>query len=254
VDGKFQGGMNEYGLCWDANGLPPVSMYWNTSGEEIWYFNHSIWIWMQPLLECQNVNDVINWFGTYDLGDILGGQHHYCDADGNAVVVSVNSTGNFTYTTMGNNNYLVSTNFNVAWPDNHYDPYPCDRYSIVTSMLGELDTEEVLTPEACQDILEAVAVSQTSYSNVFDPVNQEMYLNILQDFSKTAKVNLHDELAKISSSDDETLFHDSYYYQQVPLVDLFKTIPGYSPLIVSFSVLIAVCGLVLFIIRKKLYR
>ena len=64
----------------------------------------------------------------YDLGDIFGGQSHFCDADGNAVVVSVNSTGNFTYSTIGAENFLISTNFNVAWPDNHYDPYPCPRY------------------------------------------------------------------------------------------------------------------------------
>jgi hypothetical protein len=172
VDGKFQGGMNEYGLCWDSNGLPAVDMYWNTSGKELWYFNYSIWVWMQPLLECKNISDVITWFSTYDLGDVIGGQEHYCDADGNAVVVSVNSTGNFTFTTMGENHYLVSTNFNIAWPDNHHDPYPCPRYVTVTSMLEDITTEEELTPEACQEILEAVATSQTSYSNVFDPVHQ----------------------------------------------------------------------------------
>ncbi len=252
VDGKFQGGMNEYGLCWDANGLPPVSMFWNTSGKEVWYFNYSIWIWMQPLLECRNVNDVITWFSTYDLGDEFGGQSHFCDAEGNAVVVSVNSTGNFTYTTMGTDSFLVSTNFNVAWPDNHYDPYPCERYLTVTTMLEELDTEEELTAEACQDILETVVVSQTSYSNVFDPVNQEMYLNIYQDFSKTAKVNLHDELAKVTPTNENTLFHDSYYYQQVPLADFFKEIPGYSNLILVVSSVLAVCGLVLFLRRKKI--
>ncbi|TFG16404.1 MAG: hypothetical protein EU530_11855 [Promethearchaeota archaeon] len=252
VDGKFQGGMNEYGLCWDSNGLPPVSMYWNMSGKEVWYFNYSIWIWMQPLLECQNVDDVINWFNTYNLGDVYGGQSHFCDAEGNAVVVSVNSTGNFTYTTMGTNSFLVSTNFNVAWPDNHYDPYPCERYSKVTTMLEELDTEEELTAKACQDVLEAVAVGQTSYSNVFDPVHQEMYLNIYQDFSKTAKVNLHDELAKITPTDKNTLFHDSYYYQQIPLTNLFKKIPGYSTIILAVSSILAVYGLVLFFSRKKL--
>jgi hypothetical protein len=251
VDGKFQGGMNEYGLCWDSNGLPPVSMYWNTSGKEIWYFNYSIWIWMQPLLECKNINDVIKWFSTYDLGDEFGGQSHFCDAEGNAVVVSVNSTGNFTYTTMGTAPFLVSTNFNVAWPDNHYDPYPCERYSTVTTMLEELDTEEKLTVEACQDILEAVAVSQTSYSNVFDPVNQEMYLNINQDFSKTAKVNLHDELAKVSPTGEDTLYHESYYYQEILLADLFNKIPGYSPIIVISLMLIATIGIALYILDKK---
>ncbi|MHA1110392.1 MAG: hypothetical protein ACTSRE_04780 [Promethearchaeota archaeon] len=251
IDGKFQGGMNEYGLCWDSNGLPPVSMYWNTSGKEIWYFTADIWIWMQPLLECRDVSDVITWFSTYDLGDLFGGQSHFCDADGNSVVVSVNSTGNFTYTIMGEENLLVSTNFNIAWPDNHYDPYPCSRYETVTTMLEDITTEEKLTPEACRDILETVAVSQTSYSNVFDPVNQEMYLNINQDFENTMKLNLHDELAKVTPDGDDTLLHESYYYQQILLADLYKKIPGYLPIFIVSSMLISIISLAMYILKKK---
>ena len=251
IDGKFQGGMNEYGLCWDSNGLPPVSMYWNASGNEIWYFNHSIWIWMQPLLECQNVEDVIDWFGTYDLGDIFGGQSHFCDADGNAVVVSVNSTGNFTYTTMGEEDFLISTNFNIAWPDNHYDPYPCPRYETVTTMLEDITTEQDLTPEACQAILEAVVTDQTSYSNVFDPVNQEMYLNIYQDFDNTMKLNLHEELAKVTPDGEDTLLHESYYYQQILLADLFKKIPGYLPIFIISSMIISLVAIAMYILKKN---
>lgn len=251
LDGRFQGGMNEYGLCWDSNGLPPVSMYWNMSGKEIWYFNHSIWIWMQPLLECRNVDDVITWFSTYDLGDIIGGQSHFCDADGNAVVVSVNSTGNFTFSTIGAENFLISTNFNVAWPDNHYDPYPCPRYETATTMLEDITTENEVTAEACQDILEAVVTTQTSYSNVFDPVNQEMYLNIYQDFDNTMKLNLHEELAKVTPDGEDTLFHESYYYHQILLADLFKKIPGYFPIMIISSMVIAIVGITMYILSKK---
>lgn len=251
VDGKMQGGMNEYGLSWDANGLPPVSMYENTSGKELWYFNYSIWVWMQTLLECRNISDVIQWFQTYDLGDAMGGQAHYCDANGNAVVVSVNSTGNFTFTTMGANDFLVSTNFNVAWPENHYDPYPCPRYQTATYMLKDITTEKELTPKACQDILEAVATSQTSYSNVFDPIHQEMYLNIYQDFSKTANLNLHDELEKVTPDGKDTLHSHSYYYKEILMADLFKSIPSYVPLIVVFSILIAMCSIAVISLRTR---
>lgn len=254
VDGRFQGGMNEYGLCWDSNGLPPVSMYWNTSGKEVWYFNHSIWIWMQPLLECRNTSDVINWYNTYDLGDVFGGQNHYCDANGNAVVVSVNSTGNFTYTTMGAENYLVSTNFNIAWPDNHHDPYPCSRYETATTMLEDISTEEDLTAEACKDILETIVTNQTSYSNVFDPVNQEMYLNIYQNFKRTVKINLHEELADVTPDAESTLTHESYYYKQILLEDLFKIIPGYTLISIIGFMIAAIISITVVILKKNSSR
>lgn len=256
VDGRFQGGMNEYGLCWDSNGLPAVPMEWNVGGKELWYFNTSIWVWMQPLLECRNTSDVINWYETYDLGDGLGGQSHFCDADGNALVVGVNSTTNLTYTTMGEDNFLVSTNFNLAWPDNHYDPYPCPRYQTVTTMLEEITTEEDLTPEACQDILKEVASTQTSYSNIFDSVNQEMYLNIYQDFENTVKLNLHEELAKVTPYGEETLYHPSYYYKQILLADLFKndSIPGYRQFILIASMIIGTCSLSLVLFRNKIVK
>ncbi len=249
-DGRMQGGMNEYGLCWDGNGLPAVSMNQNSDGEQIWY--PEVWVWMQVLLECRNISDVIQWFDTYDLGDAWAGQGHYCDADGNALVVSVNSTGDLTFTMIGEANFLVSTNFNLAWPENRYEPYPCPRYATVINMLADITTEENLTPEACQAILEEVSTTQTSYSNVFDPVNQEMYLNIYQDFEHTKILNLHEELSKVTPDAEDTLTDKIYYYQQVLLAGLFvNSIPGYSSLIIIGSTLVAVGSLVMVFWRKK---
>ena len=253
IDGKMQGGMNEYGLCWDANGLPPVPMNRNISGKEVWNLTYPIWVWMQTLLECRNVSDIVKWFQTHDLGDELGGQAQYCDANGDAVVVSVNSTGNLTFTTIGEKNYIVSTNFNVAWPENHYDPYPCPRYETITNMLNNITTEEELTPQACQDILKAVATSETSYSNVFDPVHKEIYLNIYQDFSKTVHLNLQEELQKVTANTKDTLHNQSYYYKEILMADLFKSnsIPSYIPLLVVLTILISLCALALFLSLKR---
>ena len=86
---------------------------------------------------------------------------------------------------------------------------------------------------------------------MFDPVNQEMYLNIYQDFEKTAKINLHEELAKVTLDGEDTLHHESYYYHQILLADLFKKIPGYFPIIIISSMVIATIGITMYILSKK---
>jgi hypothetical protein len=78
-----------------------------------------------------------------------------------------------------------------------------------------------------------------------------MYLNIYQDFSKTAKLNLHEELEKVTPDAKATLYHESYYYQEVLLADLFKSIPSYMPILIVFSIVIAVWSLGISLLRKK---
>ena len=57
-DGWEQGGMNEYGLCFDANGLPPTTFHLD-SGLFYPYTSHAL---AETLWECKNVSDVIEWY------------------------------------------------------------------------------------------------------------------------------------------------------------------------------------------------
>jgi len=202
------GGMNEHGLVFDINGLPSVSLYDNPNGSSFWTngicnIHASIW-------DCKNVEEVIEWYKSYKWDTSMGGQIHYGDATGDAVVVSVDPSTHKLAFTRKTGNFIVSTNFNLNDSRNAYD-YPCGRYNTATEMLGEIDSEENLTVQACADILYAVRMTgggcHTLYSNIFDLVNLDLYLNYGEDYQLQKKVNLLDELSQQESFE---LFDISY--------------------------------------------
>ncbi|WP_455280984.1 hypothetical protein, partial [[Eubacterium] cellulosolvens] len=120
---------------------------------------------------------------------------------GDAVVISVDPITHTWAFTRKNGNFIVSTNFNLNNTNNAYD-YPCYRYNTATQMLSEIENEEDLTIQACADLLYAVhleGVCTTLYSNIFDPVNLDVYLNYGENYQKQKKVNLLDELRQRES-------------------------------------------------------
>ncbi len=218
VDGYPQGGMNEKGLCFDANGLPPTPI--NYSAGYIYPYTHPFY---EILWEYSTVNETIEWFSTHYFGTNMECQIHFADATGDAVVVSVDVDGNFAFTRINGSTYLVSTNFNLANIENGW--YPCLRYDTACTMLAEILTEEELTVETCRDVLDAVHSEgqyRTRYSNVFDLVNQEMYIYHDRNFDKVAKLNLTDELAQIHLEDEDTEIGNGVYYKSFSIADIMN--------------------------------
>jgi choloylglycine hydrolase len=196
ADGWPQGGMNDEGLCLDANGLPPVSLAAQPSRTSYPYgfdwFNYF-------LRSSSTVEDIIQFRQTHGFRQdmTISWQEHWADATGDAVVVSVGTDEDWAFTRMDNSTFLVSTNWNLANPDNGW--YPCGRYETATLMLSTITQEEELTVEAFRDILDAVhqeGLYASQYSNVFDLVNRDIYLYHYYDFEKVVKLNLDEELAK----------------------------------------------------------
>ena len=59
------GGMNEYGLCFDINGLPSLDLIENPDGSSFYtpsgcHFGTSLW-------DCKNVEEVIEWYKTHGI-------------------------------------------------------------------------------------------------------------------------------------------------------------------------------------------
>jgi hypothetical protein len=145
------------------------------------------------------VEDIIQFRQTHGFRQDMeiSWQEHWADATGDAVVVSVGTDEDWAFTRMDNSTFLVSTNWNLANPDNGW--YPCGRYETATLMLSTITQEEELTVEAFRDILDAVhqeGLYASQYSNVFDLVNRDIYLYHYYDFEKVVKLNLDEELAK----------------------------------------------------------
>lgn len=258
VDGWEQGGMNEYGLCFDANGLPDISLNLDPAASYPYTPN----VLAQVLWDCKTVAEVIAWFQNIKWEGTLGGQFHYADSTGDAVVVGVNATGQWVFTRI-DSSYLVSTNFNLNDTSSGY--YPCSRYDTATQMLGEISTEEDLNVSACAEVLYAVhqeGTYATKYSNVCDPVNLEFYFNTGEEFTEHEKFNLTAKLADTESFEHKNSFLGVYGVDDGILVKTEKidvqietTTPS-SPASTDFPFVTVIlctslCALTYAILRKK---
>ncbi len=191
-------GMNEHGLICASSELPTSNVDFNYYSTLPWTLSHLV---AHTLWDCKDVDEVIAFFSELKL-DAIDKQFHYADKNGNAVVVSVNATGRWTFTNM-TTNYLVSTNYNLANYEN--GEYPCSRYTSVTQMLNEITIEEDLTISACSDILYAVHQEGelgTKYSNIFDPVNMDLYLNQGWKFWRNKKISVMDKIDENNSFEE----------------------------------------------------
>ena len=227
VNGLYQvmGGMNDQGLCYDANSIPRE--YLNEQEGELWIPLDGCWdlLWI-----CSTVDEVIEWYQTHRLPSTINWncQLHYADATGNAVIITA-SNGEVQFVGKGNDSYLVSTNFNRVDVSSHYFDYPCWRYNTAVEMLGDITSEENLTIEACSSILNEVHFEQslfndikTLYSTVYDCVNTKMHLYYLYDFENTVTFDLEDEYSKIDLS-------STNYSLQYKLVDNTYFIKNFFP-------------------------
>ncbi len=255
VDSWPQGGMNEYGLCYDANGLPEVALNLDIYKS----YPYSEYALSQVLWECRNVEEVINWYQTHRWFS-LGCQIHYADKSGDALVVGANTTTGKWVFTRKISTFLVSTNFNLDDHENGH--YPCSRYTTATQMLDKM-TEDNLTISSCANLLYEVhqeGTYGTKYSNIFDPVNLDIYFNQGRQFSKYEKTNLLEKLNGEESFDEKEKFFGitgTKGYISVNTVKIDIQIRTANPItvpIVIFVILGVLCIPISLLIRSKIRK
>ncbi len=208
---SYQGGINDKGLCFDANALPdskinPHSELTTPPFYKPPYDNYAIWAPVLILRKAANVEEAIkiaskyqgkNW---YPKSGYLDYQINLADAKGDAVVISVDENGELAFTRKKKGDkYLVSTNFNRANPKNAFD-YPCRRYNIAAGMLERLNKENDLSVDYFKSILDSTHVegsfNNTLYSNIFDLRNGIIYLYYWHQFDEVVVLKVDEELAK----------------------------------------------------------
>ncbi len=234
-----QGGMNENGLCFDANALPQMTL--NNHPELL---SSQGWIVKHIMDRNSNISEVIKTAQEYNWGTSMAYQVHFADAYGDAVVISSGSDGelNFTRKNAGDG-FLVSTNFNVGYPINGW--IPCWRYPVATEMLDNINHEDNLTVESVGDILNAThqeGTYATKYSNIFDPVTHDFYIYQNYNFKEVIKLNLDEELAK---GEEKYIRIDDLFSQMTKTAQTEKT--HEAPIIIFLLSLIA-----LIMIRRKI--
>lgn len=251
-----QGGMNDQGLCYDANSIPDEILDYEVKD---WSPSSSHW---DILWHCQTVDDVIDWYENHHITySPWNGQWNYVDASGNAVVVTA-TNGEITYIHRENESYLVSTNFNRADPSSHYFDYPCWRYDTAVEVLEEIQNEDELTVEACRDILDSTHFEknlfndiQTLYSNIYDPVQLDVYLYYNHEFQNPVKFNLVEENSDVDESNCNRSLYPQIFDRTYIMTDLFnETLSdslGATYLILGLGIGIPAIGLVAIVVYRK---
>jgi hypothetical protein len=209
--------MNQDGLCVAANGLPPIPMNIDPAKENYTAGSEA----GGPIHECSSVHEVIAFYNQYNYmpdgnNPVWGVQLQYADGAGDAVVVGGDENGNVTFTHMNESSFIVSTNHNLAVPDNYYPGHYLEsheRYDTATQMLGNIVAYDNLTVDAIRDVLDAIhsedpydPLMETSHSFIFNPKTLDIYVYYRYDYIKVFTFNLMDEIATLGV--DETRIYN----------------------------------------------
>jgi len=185
--GNPQGGMNDQGLFIDLNALGPNG--WQ-SVESKQKFNGHIIDYI--LAHCASVEDAIKFFKKYNVRSLRRAKLPIADKTGASIVVE---WGQGKLQILRRNGYYqVSTNF----VQTNYEPenYPCHRYKTAEQIF---QNSNKLTIDVIREILSATHAEgsyPTTYSNIYDLKNGEVYIYNFHNFEDVVKINLKDELTK----------------------------------------------------------
>lgn len=193
-----QQGVNEKGLAYDSNGLPRVEV--DPHRERIPVSEAYHLYCMQIMHECARVEEVIAWVNLHQRPPYMHDQLHFADATGDAVIISAGADGEMVFRRKApGDGFLVSTNFNVANPDNGFG-YPCWRYDRAEALLGELISKPgPLDSRDITRVMDAVHVEQgsswTLETLVADLVNGVVYIYYFYQYDRPLVLEVASELA-----------------------------------------------------------
>jgi hypothetical protein len=182
-------------LAYDANGLPRVDVSPHSERLPVsgGYTSYPIHI----LHECATVEEVITWVSTHRRYPYMHDQLHFADATGDAVVISAGKDGEVVFTRKPRGDgFLVSTNFNVAYPSSGF----CPRYDRAQELLGQLLNQgDQLTTQDAANVLDAVhmegVAGWTIESLTADLPNGVVYLYYFHQFDQPVVLNVKEEIA-----------------------------------------------------------
>ncbi len=227
-----QGGVNEKGLAFDGNALPYIRIKSHPDrlqpSEAI--VNYII------MRKCATVEEAIKMASDYDWGKIysekFAGQYMIADSTGDAAVIGFGSDGELVITRKpSGDGYIVSTNFNRAYPQNRYGTYPCKRYNTAFSMLDRINKGNDINVDYLTSVLNAVHEEgrriNTLYSNIYDLKKGVVYLYYWHNYTYAYKLKVAEIIKSnqppkrikdvFSKQITEKASNEYQYYQNLPL-------------------------------------
>lgn len=230
------GGMNEYGLAFDAFTMPRKdNLPKKDPNKKDFAYSHLLKIMQQ----CKTVDEVYTFLNLLNL-HILdgspffnGGMLLFVDKTGKYLVVEANKM------TFGNDDKFVLSNFSFA-DTKDLSTIKSERYCKGVSFLNNKTLDTTLS--FCTNLSDTMSVSReklangTLYTNIYNLEDGLIHLYFYHNYNKIVTFNLKDELAKGNQSYNFVdLFPNNTNFQQ--LLD-YKT-PKNSKTIFIFLV---ICG------------
>ena len=194
---NFEGAVNDQGLAWDCNSTPRGKLDPDPNPGKPYYLDHPNFLY-RITKKAATVDEAIRIAKNYHFGEVMLGQYHIADANGDAVVISAGPDGKVAFTRKDpGEGYLLSTNFNLAQPERG----PVDfRWETATERLEELRNGAELSPEYAMDLMKAVHLealtTYTLYQNVLDLKGNKIYLSYMSQYDEIAEIDMEEEFAK----------------------------------------------------------
>jgi hypothetical protein len=194
---NFEGAVNDQGLSWDCNSTPRGKLDPDPNLGKPYFLDHPNFLYTITK-KAATVDEAILIAENYHFGEVLKGQYHIADANGDAVVISAGPDGKIAFTRkQPGEGYLLSTNFNLAQPEKG----PVDfRWETATERLEALNISAELSPEYAMHLMEAVHLetltSYTLYQNVLDLTENKIYLTYMSQYNETAEIDMEEEFSK----------------------------------------------------------
>ncbi len=205
-DNLPQGGMNEYGLMYDGLTVPTRTPKSQAGKKEFRFrqINDDI------MSRCKTVDEVYRFLKEYDLSEVNGGMPVFVDAAGNYLVIEADTM------IRGNDAKYVISNFCPSqMPD--LSKVVQQRYHRGSRFLENKSDSSLAFCTAMMDTMHECRERKgdgTLYTSIFDLNDGIVYIYFYHDFSKVAKFNLKEELAKGAHTVDmESLFAPNAEYQ-----------------------------------------
>lgn len=210
-DNFVQGGVNERGLFFDFNSLPPIpSSQFEDWGERQEFPEGEDKLVEHILRTASSVHDAIELIEKYEI-DLASAQMHLADRAGNLAIVNASGIR------LSEAAHQTSTNFNVFTRGPYSGGRVCWRYPLAEKMFEERE----IGFETVRNILDATRQPRlfgTIYSNVVNLDTGDVYLYYAGDFAHVLHLHIQDLLKKGSRSYPfRSLFADA------PIVRIWET-------------------------------
>lgn len=179
-EGWAQGGMNEYGLFFDAAYTPFIDVHFDDPLSPL-----TGYLWQTVLDKCKNVEEALRYIRKFSIPELSEAHIMLADASGEAVIVGVKE-GKMAFQHV-NGSSLLQTNFNHWHPELSEEP-TCWRYEKTKKELSENPRVDIAHMKSI--LTQTHQDSLTVYSNIYDLKNRIIRTYNKRHFNNPLEISL----------------------------------------------------------------